>query len=517
MREEMEDDEIMSDDWLQGSRDCFFGVYDGHGGRRCVEFTSQTLHQHLAEQIRSLLRLKLQLAKRAALGHPVHDDDDDDGFGSPLSADPEAELVLRDLSDSATHLSSNPWSEDPLPEVPEAEVEALLRDGEPLSPEEVEWCWKRAYRQTDMQFRRLYPLEHSGTTTATCIIRKQLSRSQIPKMPSILESKAERERRENSSTAAQEAVNPFASDPPPQFTTSQGSNGAAAGGDAAAGSGATEHSRWLYVANVGDARAILIRGGHAIRLTLDHKPGLPVERLRVEREGGMVHVMQDIARVVYRYNNELLGGLAVSRALGDVPFKMQRDVVTCIPFTTAMELTEEDDMLLLACDGVWDVMTDQEAADFVMTRYRCLAKARVERDSAAQESAVHPDTQPSGPADIPLPRIELWRPSNSSRGRNKSRQDRNSGDSSQSNGTPYAAANHPYATMSHPYAAMQGPSVQDTSMEKEEEEENPEEESEPILTQRQLNCVLEEVSRQLCHEAINRHSSDNVTVMCVKL
>jgi protein phosphatase PTC1 len=116
--------------------------------------------------------------------------------------------------------------------------------------------------------------------------------------------------------------------------------------------------RMLYCANVGDSRAILCRNGVAVRMTIDHKPNLPEETKRIEEAGGF------IGRC-----NRVNGLLAISRALGDHMLK-PNEVVSAVPYTKEVELTDTDTYLLLACDGVWDVMEDQEAIDFILDKMR---------------------------------------------------------------------------------------------------------------------------------------------------
>ena len=79
------------------------------------------------------------------------------------------------------------------------------------------------------------------------------------------------------------------------------------------------------------------RGGKAIRLSYDHKAVDMNERIRIIEAGGFI--MRD------RVN----GSLAITRALGDLPLK---PYVTGHPFTTETALRPEDDVLILACDGV---------------------------------------------------------------------------------------------------------------------------------------------------------------------
>ncbi|GAA97783.1 hypothetical protein E5Q_04462 [Mixia osmundae IAM 14324] len=108
--------------------------------------------------------------------------------------------------------------------------------------------------------------------------------------------------------------------------------------------------RTLYTANVGDARAVLSRGGRAIRLTYDHKGSDMQEAKRITDAGGFV------------LNNRVNGVLAVTRSLGDSSMK---EFVVGAPYTTETTLGEEDEFLIIACDGLWDVCEDQAAVDLI--------------------------------------------------------------------------------------------------------------------------------------------------------
>ncbi|WEW61123.1 mgpp2cl-1, protein phosphatase 2C-like protein 1 [Emydomyces testavorans] len=109
--------------------------------------------------------------------------------------------------------------------------------------------------------------------------------------------------------------------------------------------------RVLYTANVGDARIILCRNGKALRLSYDHKGSDENEGMRITNAGGLI------------LNNRVNGVLAVTRALGD---SYMKDLVTGHPFTTETVIQPEtDEFLILACDGLWDVCSDQEAVDLV--------------------------------------------------------------------------------------------------------------------------------------------------------
>jgi len=108
----------------------------------------------------------------------------------------------------------------------------------------------------------------------------------------------------------------------------------------------------IYVVNVGDSRAVLCRGGKALRLSYDHKPYEDTEQDRIRGFGGCV--MGETGRVN--------GLLAVSRSIGD--FYMQPYVVD-EPFRKEYDLESDDEFLILACDGVWDEVKDSIAVDLV--------------------------------------------------------------------------------------------------------------------------------------------------------
>ncbi len=124
--------------------------------------------------------------------------------------------------------------------------------------------------------------------------------------------------------------------------------------DRGIGSGAAAATLYItssdfLAGNVGDCRIVLGAGTGAITLTQDHKPDVPEERARIEARGGIV-VTLDVARVQ--------GLLAMSRALGDASLK---PFVTAEPRVVEGAFGRENDIAVVACDGLWDVETPEEA------------------------------------------------------------------------------------------------------------------------------------------------------------
>ncbi|RDX85500.1 putative protein phosphatase 2C 25, partial [Mucuna pruriens] len=108
----------------------------------------------------------------------------------------------------------------------------------------------------------------------------------------------------------------------------------------------------LVVSNAGDCRAVISRGGVAEALTSDHRPSREDERDRIENLNGYV----DLCRGVWR----IQGSLAVSRGIGDRHLKQW---VTAEPETKVLKIEPEHDLLILASDGLWDKVSNQEAVD----------------------------------------------------------------------------------------------------------------------------------------------------------
>jgi len=116
----------------------------------------------------------------------------------------------------------------------------------------------------------------------------------------------------------------------------------------------------ITTANTGDSRAVICRNGQALDLSLDHKPYLKAEYERIVRAGGWVSKDE-------RVNDDL----ALSRALGDLEYKENREkppseqIINGTPDIHVHPRSEEDEFLIVACDGIWDILSSQIAVDLV--------------------------------------------------------------------------------------------------------------------------------------------------------
>ncbi|CAL0316303.1 unnamed protein product [Lupinus luteus] len=139
----------------------------------------------------------------------------------------------------------------------------------------------------------------------------------------------------------------------------------------------------LVIGNIGDSRAVLGSRDHngsliAIQLTIDLKPNIPREVERIKLCKGRVFALDNepqIARVWLPDSNS--PGLAMTRAFGD--FCLKEFGVISIPDVTHHHLTEKDQFVVLASDGVWDVLSNKEVVDIVAsTPQSCAARTLVE-------------------------------------------------------------------------------------------------------------------------------------------
>lgn len=118
----------------------------------------------------------------------------------------------------------------------------------------------------------------------------------------------------------------------------------------------------LYCANVGDSRAVACVDGMAAPLSEDHKPTAPGETSRIIAAGGFVEA------------DRVNGSLALSRALGDFQFKNDpskppsQQMVSPCPDIVTKELNPKWNFFVIACDGIWEVLSNEDVIHFVQEK-----------------------------------------------------------------------------------------------------------------------------------------------------
>ncbi|XP_031474305.1 probable protein phosphatase 2C 27 [Nymphaea colorata] len=168
--------------------------------------------------------------------------------------------------------------------------------------------------------------------------------------------------------------------------------------------------RTLVVANAGDCRAVLGKRGRAVEMSRDHKPNCSIEKLRIEKLGGTV------------YDGYLNGQLSVARALGDWHMKGPKGSfgpLSAEPELKQVILTDEDEFLIMGCDGLWDVMSSQCAVTIARKELmlhndpeRCsreLVREALKRNTCDNLTVIVVCFSPEPPPRIEIPKTRVRR------------------------------------------------------------------------------------------------------------
>ncbi|KAL2318020.1 hypothetical protein Fmac_031896 [Flemingia macrophylla] len=138
----------------------------------------------------------------------------------------------------------------------------------------------------------------------------------------------------------------------------------------------------IIVANCGDSRAVLCRGKEPMALSVDHKPNRDDEYARIEAAGG---------KVIQWNGHRVFGVLAMSRSIGD---RYLKPWIIPEPEVTFLPRTKDDEFLILASDGLWDVMTNEEVCDLARRRILLWYKKNgLEQPSSERGEGIDPAAQ----------------------------------------------------------------------------------------------------------------------------
>jgi len=128
-------------------------------------------------------------------------------------------------------------------------------------------------------------------------------------------------------------------------------------------------NRYLNILNTGDSRAIICKNNIAHPLTIDHKPNFPSEKSRIESVGG---------KIAFDGLDWRIKDLSVSRSFGDIS---SQPCVTYLPDMFRYTITKADQFIVMACDGLWDVMSNQDVANYVLLHcYNPVTNKRINKD-----------------------------------------------------------------------------------------------------------------------------------------
>ncbi|CAK8568445.1 unnamed protein product [Lathyrus sativus] len=140
-------------------------------------------------------------------------------------------------------------------------------------------------------------------------------------------------------------------------------------------------SSHIIVSNCGDSRAVLCRGKEPMALSVDHKPNRDDEYARIEAAGG---------KVIQWNGHRVFGVLAMSRSIGD---RYLKPWIIPEPEVTFLPRAKDDECLILASDGLWDVMTNEEACDLARRRILLWHKKNGSELSSVRGEGIDPAAQ----------------------------------------------------------------------------------------------------------------------------
>lgn len=125
-----------------------------------------------------------------------------------------------------------------------------------------------------------------------------------------------------------------------------------------------EDMKKIYIANAGDSRCVLGRGGKALPLSFDHKPDDEIELRRIEKAGSSV------------IEGRVDGNLNLSRSLGDLKYKINKDLkpeewpITANPDLKVVDIQADDDFIIMGCDGIWETKSNEEMVEYIYDRLK---------------------------------------------------------------------------------------------------------------------------------------------------
>jgi len=132
----------------------------------------------------------------------------------------------------------------------------------------------------------------------------------------------------------------------------------------------------LFIVNIGDSRCIIGNSKNKLKLaTKDHKPNEKKELARIHKNGGSITNI-DTHRV---FINEEVNGLAISRVIGDNHYKGY-NIVISNPDIYYRKILRSDEIMILASDGLWEVITNSEAIEFVNARINKLGLSTIAKE-----------------------------------------------------------------------------------------------------------------------------------------
>jgi len=302
----------------------FFGVFDGHGGSIIPAYVGATLPSELSRELSRKCRAAFVEEKR-----------------QEASSNAKTRIPLRQKKVSA------------------AAAAAVREDVE--IPQFVSRALRNAYVETD--WKAIDDIPNDATTSGTTTITALIVAAERPKVVTTKQNFAP----DGTLLPADTPVKP------PDAATAR----------LQPIFGNTKREAWglLWVANSGDSRAVLCRGGWAVPMSDDHKPWVEGEIARIEASGHEIT------------NGRVDGGINLTRGLGDWRYKTKATkpelwAVTCVPDVRRKTLAQDDEFLVMGCDGIWDRMSSQQMCNFI--RLRLMPRSHWSEGELSVDQGINP-------------------------------------------------------------------------------------------------------------------------------
>ncbi|KAL4152239.1 hypothetical protein PRNP1_009173 [Phytophthora ramorum] len=342
MKTSNEDRYVFSAEFFPGP---VFGIFDGHGGTSTADFLTRQLVKTTASAVRQNIGAKAVSDLQRLQVHSGQEKSRKDAIVEQVGLLQQQLAEVEAMNADSTSETSNDTSADELLALADQLTDAISQMNTEMQQIEAEEATRRGERQEwfDEQHNHfLKSFKDAFERVDSQILLKHSS--------------------QDGSTAL---LAWFLAD----STGDSGGDANAEAGESSAG------GLSFYTVNVGDCRAVICRGGRAVTLTSDHKPDRPDEKQRIERAGGFVGKIAGISRVYsaagagLAMQQEASTYLAVSRAFGDRSLKAPTPLVSCEPEVKRFQVQHDDLFLVLACDGIWDVLSEQNVVDIVLPHF----------------------------------------------------------------------------------------------------------------------------------------------------
>uniref|UniRef100_A0AAX7URT8 Protein phosphatase 1G n=1 Tax=Astatotilapia calliptera TaxID=8154 RepID=A0AAX7URT8_ASTCA len=308
-----------------------FAVYDGHGGEEVALYCSKYLPDIIKEQ-KAYKDGKLQKAL-------------EDAF---LAID--GRITTEEVIKELVQIAGRPTEEPPTEKVAEeddldTEEAALLHEEATMTIEEL----LVRYGQNRNA------IKHAAAMSVITVLTQDVSEDEDGDSSELEEEEDTEEGEEDSEDEEEEEMCLPGMDGKEEPGSDSGTTAVVA----------LIRGKQLIVANAGDSRCVVSERGKAVDMSYDHKPEDEVELARIKNAGGKVTM-----------DGRVNGGLNLSRAIGDHFYKRNKSLppeeqmISAMPDVKVLTLNEDHDFMVIACDGIWNVLSSQEVVDFISEKIK---------------------------------------------------------------------------------------------------------------------------------------------------